>query len=129
MVTTAVAPDAAQILRQAQRAWLRDLALARFAANLLATSQIWPTPVAPTGCPLDFNPPLVFIGRSPLRRVHPSSAYGPPSPFLTNPRSSVAMISAMVKQSCSSANWMSCGGDARHLVRFFAAACSRRGKW
>ena len=26
----------------------------------IATSQIWPTPVAPTGCPFDFSPPLVL---------------------------------------------------------------------
>src|SRR6266478_4524035 len=68
------------------------------------TSQICPTPVAPTGWPFDFSPPLVLIGNSPLMHVLPASVYGPPSPFLTKPRSSMATISAMVKQSCISAN-------------------------
>src|SRR5688572_15859832 len=62
-------------------------------------SQICATPVAPTGCPFAFRPPLVFTGSSPCSAVCPDAVYGPPSPFGTNPRSSIARISAMVKQS------------------------------
>src|SRR5260221_39917 len=37
------------------------------------TSQICPTPVAPTGWPFDFSPPLVLMGSSPLMHVRPAS--------------------------------------------------------
>ncbi len=74
------------------------------------------TPVAPTGWPFALRPPSGFIGTSPLRAVLPSSAALPPCPFGKNPRSSVATISAMVKQSCTSATWMSLGSRSSHLV-------------
>ena len=44
----------------------------------MTMSQIWPTPVAPTGWPLDFNPPLVLMGRRPLMALHPASEKNPP---------------------------------------------------
>ena len=47
---------------------------------------------------------LAFTGSCPFRHVPPAKLNGPPCPFGTNPRSSIAMISAMVKQSCTSAN-------------------------
>ena len=72
-------------------------------------SQICATPVAPTGCPLDFRPPEALMGFSPVRAVLPDSVHGPPRPRSMKPRSSIATISAMVKQSCTSANWMSRG--------------------
>ena len=65
----------------------------------------------------------------PSAHVQPCSAYGPPSPFLTKPRSSVAIISAMVKQSCTSANWMSLRRHAGHFIRLLRRPPSRREKW
>ena len=46
----------------------------------LNTSATIRTPVAPTGCPQDFNPPLVFTGSSPFKAVTPSELSLPPSP-------------------------------------------------
>ena len=69
----------------------------------------WATPEAPTGWPLAFRPPDVLMGRSPVRAVRPSSTARGPSPGSKKPRSSVAIISAMVKQSWTSATWMSWG--------------------
>ena len=40
----------------------------------------------------------MLIGRSPVRAVRPSSTARGPSPGSKKPKSSVAMISAMVKQ-------------------------------
>src|SRR5579883_1059318 len=108
MLTTLVAPDPPRFCARPTllRGIWRSPASPRICS---ATSQICPTPVAPTGWPLALSPPLVLTGSSPLRQVLPASAYGPPSPFLTKPRSSVARISAIVKQSCTSANWISDG--------------------
>src|SRR5260370_905177 len=55
------------------------------------------------------SPPEGLTATLPSRPVHPSSTAGPPLPFGTKPRSSVAMISAIVKQSCTSATWTSPG--------------------
>ena len=59
----------------------RQLPLSRLAAKLHHESQIWPTPVAPTGWPFDFSPPLVLIGsvrRQPgaaCQRIRPALAF------------------------------------------------------
>src|SRR5206468_9302694 len=44
------------------------------------TSQICPTPVAPTGWPLDSSPPLLFMGLAPSRAVYPAAEQKPPWP-------------------------------------------------
>ncbi len=72
-------------------------------------SPIWAAPVAPIGCPLALRPPEGFTGIFPPRLVHPFSAAMPPVPGSKNPSPSVATISAMVKQSCSSTTSTSAG--------------------
>ena len=57
------------------------------------------TPVAPTGCPQPFSPPEVFTDISELSAVFPSSEAFPPCPLGKKPKSSIAIISAIVKQS------------------------------
>jgi len=66
---------------------------------LLNTSTIWPTPVAPIGCPLDLRPPEGLIEIEPFSLVSPFRAAVAPVPFLKNPRSSVSTTSATVNQS------------------------------
>ncbi|OPX76043.1 MAG: hypothetical protein A4E39_00090 [Methanoregulaceae archaeon PtaB.Bin152] len=75
----------------------------------MTTSQTCLIPVAPTGCPQALSPPLVLTGRSPSSAVTPSSVSLPASPFLQKPRSSIAQISAMVKQSWTSTRSISFG--------------------
>ncbi len=67
------------------------------------SSTSWATPVAPIGWPFAFRPPLGLTGMSPSSAVRPSAAAGPPSPVGTSPSASVAMTSAPVKQSWTSA--------------------------
>ena len=95
MLTTQVAPDPPRFCASPMecRVNCRSPASQRICCT---TSQICATPVAPTGCPLDFNPPLAFTGFSPPRRVQPAEANRPPSPRSQNPKSSVAITSAMV---------------------------------
>src|SRR5216110_304251 len=66
-------------------------------------------PVAPIGWPLAFRPPDGLTGISPPRLVRPSSAARPPAPGSKRPSPSVATISAIVKQSCSSTTSTSSG--------------------
>src|SRR5439155_16008281 len=121
MVTTQLAPDPPRFSASPSecRVSCRSPASQRICCTM---SRICATPVAPTGWPLDFNPPLVFMGLAPLRAVYPAAEQGPPCPRGTNPRSSSAMISAMVKQSCSSPNWMSAGCTPAILYALAAAA-------
>src|SRR5579863_9451917 len=72
ILTTLVAPEPPRFCASPMecRATCRSPASPRICCT---TSQIWPTPVAPTGCPFDFKPPLVFTGRSPLIQVLPAS--------------------------------------------------------
>src|SRR3989304_4324742 len=62
-------------------------------------SRAWATPVAPTGWPRAFNPPEVFTEIFPFKAVRPSAVAGPPLPFSTKRRSSIARISLIVKLS------------------------------
>src|SRR5208337_3869213 len=70
-------------------------------------SQTCLMPVAPTGWPQALRPPLVFTGIFPPRAVSPSAVNLPASPFLQKPRSSMAQISAIEKQTCTSTMLMS----------------------
>src|SRR5215467_11323988 len=54
------------------------------------------------GWPLDLSPPDGLTGNLPPSDVQPFSAANPPAPGSKRPRPSVATISAIVKQSCSS---------------------------
>jgi len=56
-------------------------------------------PVAPIGWPFDFNPPEGLMGISPFLRVAPSLTAWAAVPFGKKPRSSISIISAIVKQS------------------------------
>ena len=71
-------------------------------------------PVAPTGCPLDLSPPLVLTGIRPPRAVNPAAAASPPRPRSTRPSASMQQISAIEKQSWTSATWIFAGPDTRH---------------
>src|SRR5215469_1474381 len=79
-------------------------------------------PVAPIGWPFDLSPPEGLIGISPVLEVDPSLTAFAPVPFLKNPRSSISMISAIVKQSCTSAKSMSLGVMPAILYACVAAA-------
>ncbi len=62
-------------------------------------------PVAPTGWPAALSPPEVLTAR-PERRLYKVANFFiclPPSPFFQKPKSSMAKISAIEKQSCNSA--------------------------
>src|SRR3989304_3058513 len=76
-------------------------------------------PTAPTGCPRAFSPPDVLTEILAFRAVSPSSVAIPPRPFFTNPRSSIALISEIVKVSWSSATF-TCSGvrEAAWNARF-----------
>ena len=60
--------------------------------NCHTISAAWAIPVAPSGWPLALRPPDGFTGIFPPFSVIPSSTEGPPSPFSTNPKSSIAKI-------------------------------------
>src|SRR6478672_13671044 len=90
--------------------------------NCSNTSTTCPIPVAPIGCPFDFNPPDGFIGIRPSLLVAPSLAACAPVPFLKKPKSSTSITSAIVKQSCTSAKSISSGLRPAILYACFAAA-------
>src|SRR5215471_13269804 len=73
IVTTAVAPEPPRFSAKPTsfRATCKSPASPRIC---ITTSQICPTPVAPTGWPFALSPPLAFSGRSPCRQVRPSKA-------------------------------------------------------
>src|SRR5919199_1065819 len=79
-------------------------------------------PVAPIGCPFDFKPPDGLIGISPFLRVAPSTTARAAVPFGKKPRSSISIISAIVKQSCTSAKSISFGVIPAILYASLAAA-------
>ena len=72
------------------------------------------------------RPPDVLTGISPASAVFPSRDAWPPPPFLKKPRSSIAIISAIVKQSWISANCMSFGPILAILNAFSPATCVAR---
>jgi hypothetical protein len=51
------------------------------------------------GWQADSPPPSGFTGSSPPRRVAPEAKNGPPSPFLTKPRSSMVTMAMYVNAS------------------------------
>ena len=100
---------AAYIVGQAQCEIARYLPLPSPSAHLLPDLHHLPRPGAPTGWPFDFSPPEVLTGRGPYARcqTRSSASFDSPVPGSKKPMSSVAMISAMVKQSWTSATSIS----------------------
>jgi len=91
------------------RIWDRLAAFSRFAPELKNRFQ-WPGQCGRSDrMSLAFSPPDVLIRYLSPIAVHPSSVNFSPVPFGVNPRSSIAHISAIVKQSCTSAKLISLG--------------------
>eukprot|EP01022_Parablepharisma_sp_SALTPOND_P026277 TRINITY_DN6262_c0_g1_i7.p1 TRINITY_DN6262_c0_g1~~TRINITY_DN6262_c0_g1_i7.p1 ORF type:complete len:1136 (+),score=309.67 TRINITY_DN6262_c0_g1_i7:451-3858(+) len=81
----------------------------------------WLPPVAPMGWPLLSRPPSTFTGMEPSWQVSLERISSGPPPGSANPRFSQAIISAMVKQSCTSATSMSLGPTPAMAQAWLAA--------
>ena len=129
IVTTQVAPEPPRFSATPEFGARESGARRPRRASGSTRSQICATPVAPTGWPLDFRPPLVFMGFSPLRAVRPAAAYGPPSPARDEAevfeRDDLGDGEAVVQL----AELDFVAAHAGHLGRPFRRPAARPGRW